>query len=91
MRPPAARRLDEANEIEIALRREDLYDRRWTRHRDQLLTAAGIAGLVAALALGMPVLSAATVLPAGPRAAQWFRNLMVSGDARANPYAPKRP
>lgn len=59
----------------LALRREDVYDRRWARHRDQLLTAVGVSSVVLAAVFGMPALGAAAVLAAGPRAARWVFQL----------------
>jgi hypothetical protein len=57
---------------DLELRREDVYDRRWARHRDQLLTAVGVSSVVLAAVLGMPALGAAAALAAGPRAVRWI-------------------
>lgn len=57
----------------VDLLREDVYDRRWSRHRDQILTALAIAGTVVAAVGGPPSLIGLAALPAGPRAAQWLR------------------
>lgn len=74
--------LEDVSEIQLALRREDLYDRRWRRHRDQFLTTVGVASLMAALAFNMPVLSVAAALSAGPRAATWLLGLVaMRGDS----------
>lgn len=59
-------------DAELKLRHEDIYDRRWARHRDQVLTIVGIVGVLMAAVLGMPALCLAGALPAGPRAARWF-------------------
>ena len=60
-----------SDDPDLELRREDVYDRRWARHRDQLLTAVGVSSVVLAAVLGMPVLGAVAALAAGPRAARW--------------------
>ena len=58
-------------DVELHLRHEDIYDRRWARHRDQILTVSGIVGVVLAAVLSMPALGLVGALPAGPRAAKW--------------------
>ena len=59
-------------DAELQLRHEDIYDRRWARHRDQMLTITGIVGVVLAAVLSIPALVLVGALPAGPRAAKWF-------------------
>lgn len=54
----------------LALLREDIYDRRWARRRDQLLTALAIVGVLLAVVLHTPAL-AAVVLSTTPRALKW--------------------
>jgi hypothetical protein len=59
------------DDTELQLRREELFDRRWARHRDQILTVTGIVGVALAAVLGIPALGLVGALPAGPRAAKW--------------------
>lgn len=56
--------------VELLLH-EDIRDRRWARHQDQLLTAVGIAAIILAVALHLPGLGAAATLLAAPRAFRW--------------------
>jgi hypothetical protein len=60
------------NDPELQLRFEEVYDRRWARHRDQLLTVIGISAAIAGIACGVPALTPLALLPAGPRAVQWI-------------------
>jgi hypothetical protein len=56
----------------VSLLREDVYDRRWARHRDQLLTLVGIAAPLGGLMFSVPSLAALALLPVGPRAVAWL-------------------
>lgn len=56
--------------VELLLH-EDIRDRRWARHQDQLLTVVGIVAITLAVALQLPALGAAATLLAAPRAFRW--------------------
>jgi hypothetical protein len=60
----------EKRRIHTALLQEDLLDRRWARHRDQLLTVSAILAAAASVALGRPELAGAALLAGAPRVAE---------------------
>ena len=68
-------------DVKLELRRQDVHDRRWLRHRDQLLTVVAIVALVLSALLGIYTLGVVAALSATSPALRAFVRWRSARDA----------